>query len=103
MSCVGSWPTRDGSDDYPLAMDFSAVDVFASKAITSATATVTGASSGLTSAVTVGTPTVAANVATFRVSGGTEGVTYTITVTATNDASPPNVVQRSGTVATAAL
>lgn len=99
-STVGAYPVRDGGDNYALALDFSAVDVFASSAVTSATATVSAASSGPTSALTVGTPTVAANVVTFRVSGGTEGVVYTVTVAATNGT---DTVTRSADVPTDAL
>ncbi len=96
MSCVGIWEPFDGSDDYPIGMDFSSVDLFVANEITSATAVVVEASKGKTSDLTLGAVTVTDNVAVFRVSGGVEGTNYDITVTATNAASPPNVVSRTG-------
>lgn len=94
MSFLGT-KSRDGADDYPWAVDFSLVDVFEDNPVTSATATVVFASNGDTAALVLGSPSVAANVVTFRVSGGVEGVRYVVAVRATNSASPPNVVERS--------
>ena len=97
---IGTYPVRDGGDNYAYSMDFSAVDVFASSAVTSATATCTAASDGTPAALTVGAAAVASNVVTFRVSGGAEGVVYTVTVAATNGT---DTVTRSAEVPTDAL
>lgn len=94
---VGTLP-RPADDDYPIEVKFHLVDVFIANAIVTATAIVTAVDpvgSSLT-ALHLGTPTVAANVVTFRVYGGVAGVKYTVAVTATNAAGPPpNVVCRS--------
>lgn len=96
---VGTLP-RPADDDYPVAVSFALVDVFAPpNAVTSATAV---AAPVTVPPLAIGTPTVAMNVATFRVSGGVVGTTYTVAVTATNAASPPNVVCRSIEVPTEA-
>ncbi len=71
--------TRAVHDNFAVAFDFGPSGVFDDVAVTGAT--VASSPSGLT----VQTPaTVATNVATFRVSGGTAGVTYEVAVTATN-------------------
>lgn len=92
---IGPGPARDPADDYPVEVDFTNIDVFVASPVT--TATVTVAPSGLT----LGAVTVASNIAYFEVSGGTAGVTCTVTITATNAASPPNVIRRTFAVPTA--
>jgi hypothetical protein len=94
---------RDPADDFPVSVSFADVDVFTSSAVTTATATVTAATDADgegqdTSGLTLGSATVAANVVTFRVSGGTAGVDYTVTVKATN--TDGDDVERSIRVAT---
>lgn len=83
---------RAVGDDYPMAIDLSAVDVFSSNNVTSATVTATASSGTAPTLGAVSFPT--ANVPTFRVSGGTAGECV-ITVTATNAATPPNVIVRA--------
>lgn len=70
---------RTPTDDYAVSVDWSETDVFDSTAITSGTLA-TSNPSGLT----LGAVTVAANVATFRVSGGTVNNIYAVTMTVTN-------------------
>ena len=70
--------TRKARDSFPVAVDWSAVDVFAAAEITGCTAAADPDD------LTLGAVAVADNVATFRVSGGTAGPFYTIALTATN-------------------
>jgi hypothetical protein len=89
---------RDPSDDYPVAVSFAAVDVFAASTVTTATVTITGDAT-----LTAGSPSIAADVVTFRLYGGTAGSVGTVAVLAQNAASPANKVERSFTVNTVEL
>jgi hypothetical protein len=73
-SCV-----RSAGDDYACTVDLSATDVFDASPVTSGTLSVSSPTG-----LTLGSVTVAANVCTFRVSGGTARTVYRVTLTATN-------------------
>jgi hypothetical protein len=83
---------RTTADDYPVAVDFSAPDIFVSNDVT--TATVTGSPTSADGGVTIGSASVASDVVSVRISGGTSGVPTLLTFTATNSASPANVLRR---------
>ena len=78
MSVIGTL-YRDAGDDYPVSVSFASVDVFTSDTVTSATVSVSP-----TDSLTLGSTSVASNVVTFRVSGGTNGTFSIITIVATN-------------------
>ncbi len=89
--------TRTVDDEYAVAVDFTRPDVFDANPVTSAVVTVNPA--GLTLG-TVSLP--ATNFPTFEVTGGTADVLYIVTITATNGASPPDVLCRSFGILTTA-
>lgn len=72
---IGTY-TRSAHDSRVVGVDFSAEADFTATPVTSATVAGTG--------LTLSAASVAANVVSFRVSGGTAGTTVTVTVTATN-------------------
>lgn len=67
---------RSVDDVYPLAVDFDESGIFDGDPATGCTAECDD--------LTIGTVTLAANVATFQVSGGVAGGTATVTVQATS-------------------
>ncbi len=87
---------RSVGDDWPAAVDLSAIDVFTTNEVSSATV---AASAVTGTAPTLGTVSPSDNVCTFRVSGGTAGESQ-VTITATNAADPANVIVRVFTVVT---
>lgn len=76
--------TRSAGDDYPLEIDFTAVDVFQADGDQITEAAVTSSPAGLT--VDADADVSTENVARFNVSGGSAGKTYTVVVTAENAA-----------------
>lgn len=101
---IGTKTRPSSACDYPMAVDWSLPDVFGTNQVTSCTVVATaiqgtGGSGVTVVAPTIGTVTVSSNVATFEVSGGTAG-DCSMLFTATNGASPPNVVQFAGTLRT---
>lgn len=101
---IGTKTRPAAACDYPMAVDWSLPDVFGTNQVTSCTVTAvavpgTGGSGVTVVAPAIGAVTVSGNVATFEVSGGTAG-DCTMTFTATNAATPPNVVQFQGTLRT---
>lgn len=84
---IGSF-TRDAQDDETKSVDFGPSGVFDSSPVTSAVV------SASPTDLTLGSATVATNVVSFRVYGGTAGSDYVITVRATNSAGTPAVLER---------
>jgi len=85
---------RSADDDYEESVDFGPSGVFDGGAVASARVAVSGGPGALL----VGPPAVAANVVTFRVSGGAPGDEHRVTVVATNgtDTLAATVLVRTG-------
>ena len=70
---------RTPADSYVFAVDWSSVDAFAATPVTAGSLSVS-----TPTGLTLGSVSVASNVTTFRVSGGTAGIDYEFTITVNN-------------------